>query len=155
MGDFEIWPALPKRVHYALKSLCCLASGEGPFSAQQVAQFAAIPRAEAAKILYVLTWGGFVRSRRGSKGGFWLRRPPQSILVADVVRFLSTPPDRQAASSKDLVLQVWQHTVALRYDVFGRLSLERLMHMGNAEETSRHSGASEAHARAPKRAIGP
>jgi Rrf2 family protein len=154
MDSSLIWPALPKRVHYALKSLCCLAAGKGPFSTQQVAACAAIPRAEAAKILYMLTWGGFVSSRRGSKGGFWLRRPPQRIVVNDVVRFLSPPPDRLAPSSKDPVLQAWQHTVAARHDAFRRLSLDRLMHEGYAGETSRRAGEDGSHAREPKRAIG-
>jgi Rrf2 family protein len=141
------WPALPKRIHYALKSLCYLAGGHGPVSARQVAQSAQIPPTEAAKILYTLAWGGFVRSRRGSKGGFWLQRPPQRIRVGDVVKLFSPPPDSSIASEHDPVLEVWEETSASSHEAFRRLSLEQLVGEGQAIRRLIYAGATEGHHR--------
>ncbi len=58
-----------------------------------MAACAGVPRAEAAKILQLLVWAGLVESRRGNKGGFWLRKAPQEILVADVLQFFSRPDE--------------------------------------------------------------
>jgi Rrf2 family protein len=35
--------------------------------------------------------GGFVESRRGKIGGYFLARPPQDIKVGDIVRFIDGP----------------------------------------------------------------
>ncbi len=127
------WFRLPKRVHYALKTLCCLAPAQGPVRAREVARCTGIPPAEAAKILYLLTWGGFISSRRGSKGGFWLRKPPGRIHIGDVVKFLY-PMDRNSKHSKDPVLQIWQQTAASSHEAFKRFSLEDLIKKGKAAQ---------------------
>ncbi|HEV2493757.1 MAG TPA: Rrf2 family transcriptional regulator [Terriglobia bacterium] len=120
------WPELPKRALYALKSLCFLATAEGPVCAREVARCTGIPPAETAKILYLLAWGGFVSSRRGSKGGFWLRRTPRRIRIGDVVEFLSSPSDRSDERSNDPVLRIWRQTAASSNEAFNRVSLEEL-----------------------------
>ncbi|MFQ5928049.1 MAG: Rrf2 family transcriptional regulator, partial [Terriglobia bacterium] len=63
-------------------------------SARELARCAEIPPAQAAKILYLLTWAGFVSSRRGFKGGFWLRVPARHIRVKDVMEFFHPPVER-------------------------------------------------------------
>ena len=40
------------------------------------------------QILLVLRRGGFVKSKRGVNGGFYLARPPKDITVGEVVRFI-------------------------------------------------------------------
>jgi Rrf2 family protein len=139
------WPALPKRVHYALKSLCYLAGGHGPVPAQQVARSAQIPPTEAEKILHALAWGGFVRSRRGSKGGFWLQRPPERIRVGDVVKLFSPPPDPELASNRDAVLQAWEETSASSHEAFRRLSLDHLVREGQVAGRPICVGATKGH----------
>jgi DNA-binding IscR family transcriptional regulator len=73
--------------------------------------------------LYLLAWGGFVSSRRGSKGGFWLRRAPGRIRIGEVVKFLSSPVDLSHELSNDPVLRVWRKTAASSYEAFKRLSV--------------------------------
>lgn len=124
------WPHLPKRVHYALKGLCCLAQAEGPVRAHELARRAGIPPAQAAKILYLLTWGGFVSSRRGSSGGFWLRLPAHSIRVRDVMAFFHPPAHYGGRESNDPVLQVWQETAASSHRTFEQLTLADLTGQG-------------------------
>lgn len=121
------WSHLPVRVHYALKSLCCLARAQGPVRAHELAECAGIPPAQAAKILYLLTWGGFVCSRRGSKGGFWLRRPPHRIRVRDVMEFFHPPASRRGKDSDDPILQAWQETAASSQQSFEQLTLAELV----------------------------
>jgi len=82
-----IWSGLPKRVHSALKSLCCLAEAGSPLQAHQVAERIGIPKAETAKVLQLLSWAGFVHSKRGTRGGFWLRTSPEHIKAGEVITF--------------------------------------------------------------------
>ncbi len=73
------WPGLPKRLESALKGLCCLADAEGTMQSHAVAERIAVSRAETAKVLQLLVWGGFVKSRRGTRGGFQLATRPDQI----------------------------------------------------------------------------
>ena len=81
------WSSLPKRVHSALKCLCCLAEAGTPLQAHQIADRVGISRPETAKVLQLLSWGGFVQSRRGTKGGFWLSESPDQIRAGKVISF--------------------------------------------------------------------
>jgi Rrf2 family protein len=42
-------------------------------------------------ILHDLKRAGLVRTRRGASGGYWLARPPQEIVLADVIRAVEGP----------------------------------------------------------------
>ena len=86
-----MYPELPRRAYESLKALCCLASSKKPLRAHEVAAQTSLPPAQTAKILQQLTWAGFVESRRGTKGGFWLLKPAASIRVTDVVSFFTRP----------------------------------------------------------------
>jgi len=81
------WPELPNRVRESLMTLTCLAETRAPMLARDIASHADLPPAQTAKLLQLLTWAGFVKSRRGSKGGFWLAMPAERIRVKDVICF--------------------------------------------------------------------
>ena len=91
-------PAIPKRAQDALKGLCCLARSSSPVRAAQVAECVGLSISEAARLLGLLAWGGFVESRRGAKGGFWLATPPDQLRIAEVISFFNSP--RKQASNK-------------------------------------------------------
>ncbi len=116
----------PKRVLYSLKALCCLARMQGPMRASELARCTGIPPAQAAKILYLLTWGGFVCSRRGSKGGYWLRVPAERIRVQEVMEFFHPPADRGRENSPDPILQVWHEMAGVGHRAFAQLTLANL-----------------------------
>jgi Rrf2 family protein len=120
------WLVLPTRVHYALQGLCYLARHPGPVRARELARDEKIPAAQAAKLLYLLTWGGFVRSRRGSNGGFWLERPAESIRVREVIAFFH-PPAGRSGKSRDAVIRVWNDAVALGRSAFEQLTIAELI----------------------------
>ena len=50
-----------------------------------------IPKKFLEQILLDLKKGGFVNSKRGKEGGFYLAKPPSEIRLGDVVRFIDGP----------------------------------------------------------------
>jgi Rrf2 family protein len=48
-----------------------------------------IPRKFLEQLLLALKKGGFIQSKRGPKGGYYLAREPGKILLGEVVRFVS------------------------------------------------------------------
>ena len=94
---------LPARVYESLKVLCCLAAAKRPLQAHDIAAATHLPPAQAPKILQQMRWAGFVDSRRGPTGGFWLARPPQKIRVFDVFSFFAPP--RNSMQEPDPILQ--------------------------------------------------
>ena len=48
-----------------------------------------IPRKFLEQLLVLLKKGGYIRSKRGPKGGYYLARDPEEIILGDVVRFVS------------------------------------------------------------------
>lgn len=137
------WPLLSKRVLYALKVLSCLASAQGPTRARELARCTGIPPAEAAKILYLLTWRGLVSSRRGSKGGFWLRVPSHRIRVRDVMEFFHPPVDHRRKDANDPILQIWDESAAPGRQTFEQLTIAELMKEENVARCSKLLGSAE------------
>jgi Rrf2 family protein len=75
---------------YALQAILDLASqrpGE-PVKIAEIARRQRIPQKFLELILAGLKQGGFVESRRGAEGGYLLARPPESIAVGEVLRFV-------------------------------------------------------------------
>lgn len=64
---------------------------EGVFSVAELASALGVTSPTVSKILKTLVKRGLVRSRRGSKGGYLLARPPQEISVAEVIDALENP----------------------------------------------------------------
>ena len=116
----------PRRIHEALQALCYLARVPGPLRAREVALGVGLPPAQAAKILSQLTWGGFVSSRRGGNGGFWLRTSAANIRVGDVMAFFERFMDH-SSDCRDSIARVWcEMTVAGRRGI-EQLTLAELM----------------------------
>jgi DNA-binding IscR family transcriptional regulator len=89
---------------------------------QEIAARIAVSRAETAKLLQLLVWGGFVASRRGSKGGFHLSAPPDQITTGEVISFFLAkhPPE---ADGDCPVMRALCETVAPCQEAFGKLTL--------------------------------
>ena len=75
---------------YALQALYDLASQQpgAPVKIADIARREKIPQKFLELILAGLKQGGFVESRRGAEGGYLLARPPDSITVGEVLRFV-------------------------------------------------------------------
>jgi Rrf2 family protein len=75
---------------YALQALFDLAlqkPGE-PVKIADIARRQKIPQKFLELILAGLKQGGFVESRRGAEGGYFLAKAPDTITVGDVIRFM-------------------------------------------------------------------
>ena len=80
---------LTNKSEYALLALVALARNyeQGLISGEVLAQTQRIPKRFLQQILFALKHGGFIRSVKGSAGGYALARAPERITVAEVVRF--------------------------------------------------------------------
>jgi len=79
---------------YALKALFQLAlkyNEGGVVSITEIATPGDMPTKFLEQILLTLSKGGFVKSKRGIKGGFLLARHPKDITVGEVIRFIEGP----------------------------------------------------------------
>src|SRR5207247_6609743 len=79
---------------YALQAVFDLtlqATTRQPVKIAGIAGRQKIPQKFLELILASLKQGGFVESRRGAEGGYLLARPPESIKVGEVMRFVEGP----------------------------------------------------------------
>lgn len=81
---------LSTRSEYACLALIDLARhrDDGYVPTPAVAERQGVPRQYLEQILLILKRGGYVRSRRGTGGGYRLARDPASISMAEVIRLL-------------------------------------------------------------------
>ena len=119
------WPVFPKRLQSALKALCCLANSGKEMQSQVIAAEIAVPEAETAKILQLLVWGGFVTSRRGSKGGFQLAAEPSRITMGAVIDFfLARHPVEPTGDFP--VMRALEETMAVCQKKFAQMKLSEV-----------------------------
>ena len=78
---------------YALRAVFDLAGrgGSDPVKIAEIAARQRIPQKFLELILSQLKQGGFLGSRRGADGGYFLARPPRNITVGDVLRHIDGP----------------------------------------------------------------
>lgn len=83
------------KVDYAVRAAVQLAAaqhaGSGPAKGDEIAAAQDIPINFLENILSLLRNAGFVMSRRGADGGYWLALPADRITVADIVRVIDGP----------------------------------------------------------------
>lgn len=81
------------RGDYALKSVLDLALhyNQGIVTIHELAQRADMPVKFLEQVLLDLKKGGFVESKRGTNGGYFLSRHPKDIKLGEVIRFAEGP----------------------------------------------------------------
>ena len=86
---------LSVRGEYALRALLVLArdyqEDDTVVRIQEVSAKQNIPKRFLEQILNDLKSGGMVESKRGVAGGYRLRRPPERITLAEIVRHIEGP----------------------------------------------------------------
>jgi len=82
-----------QKCQYALRAVFELAKrhGRGPTKIADIARAQAIPARFLEVILSQLKRGGFVESRRGKQGGYYLAGLPEAFTVGKVIRFMQGP----------------------------------------------------------------
>ena len=82
-----------QKCQYALRAVLELAKRPrtAPTTAGQIAKAQLIPPRFLESILGQLKQGGFVVSRRGAKGGFFLVAEPSALSAGEIIRFIDGP----------------------------------------------------------------
>jgi len=107
---------------------------------QEIAERIRVPKAETAKILQLLVWGGFVISRRGTKGGFHLAAKPNQITLGEVIDFFL--PRHPSEPDDDFsVMRVLEKTSAPCRKAFARLTLADIEKVRQARKARPARGA--------------
>ena len=83
-GDYALKAALELSLRYDYGEAVAI---------NEIAASGDMPENFLEQILLALKNGGFVKSKRGVKGGFFLARPPKDITVGDVIRFIEGPTE--------------------------------------------------------------
>lgn len=100
---------LSRKSEYALLALIDLAKhyGKGdPPKIIEVSERNEIPRKYLEQIFLQLKGAGYVRSIRGSRGGYELAKPPEKITLAEIIRLIDGP----LASVGSASLYFFEHT---------------------------------------------
>lgn len=84
---------LSKKGEYGLRALIELTAhyGQAPLQRHEIARKQRIPLEFLEQILLRLKGAGLLASRRGSRGGYVLIKPPHRITIGQVVRTLDGP----------------------------------------------------------------
>ena len=84
---------LSKKTKYGLKALTYLASQEEniPVQIAEIAQHENISQKFLESILLSLRKTGFLGSKKGKGGGYYLIKDPKEVLMTDVMRILEGP----------------------------------------------------------------
>ena len=131
---------VPQKCQYALRAIFELGKryGDGPVKTAEIAGAQAIPARFLEVILSQLKRGGFVESRRGSQGGYYLAAPPGEITVGQVIRFVEGPigpvacvtdnGNNACPLSGDCVFQpMWEKVGKAMSDVYDGTTFEDLV----------------------------
>lgn len=102
-----------------------------------IAKFGDMPKKFLEQILLNLSRGGFVKSKRGINGGFYLAKHPSQIRIGDVIRFIEGPIEpiacvkdgyRGCKDTKDCILRgVWKEVSGAISVVVDSLTFEELV----------------------------
>src|SRR4030065_2834815 len=84
---------ITKKGEYAMRALVDLAlnHNKGLRQVQDIVREEAIPEKFLEQILLILKNAGFVESKRGMGGGYFLSRPPDKISLGEVIRIIDGP----------------------------------------------------------------
>jgi len=65
--------------------------GEGPVELREIAEKEDIPLKYLEQVIIPIRTAGYVKSVRGSKGGYILAKPPSEIFLSDLIEILDGP----------------------------------------------------------------
>jgi len=84
---------LSTKGEYASRAMLELARRyrEGPVHSREISKAQEIPQRFLEQILLLLKRAGYLKSRKGQKGGYALAKPPGKITVAEVIRVMDGP----------------------------------------------------------------
>ena len=142
---------LSTKTRYGVRAVFDIAfhEGGGPAQAKDIARREDIPLRYLEQIFQDLRRAGIVDSKRGPRGGYYLRRPPETIRLGDIVRALQGPieemfavddeengergrrrPAGGPATTKHVTTSLWRELAAQVTSWFDAVSLQDLVARG-------------------------
>lgn len=84
---------LSKKTKYGIQAVLYLAEKfhKGPILISEIAKTQSLPKKFLEAILLELNKKGLLHSRKGKGGGYFLKRPPNEIMLGEVIRVLEGP----------------------------------------------------------------
>src|SRR5512139_1280822 len=81
------------KIRYGTRAMLELAChyGEGPIELREIAKREDISLKYLEQVIVPLRTAGLVKSARGSKGGYFLAKPPSEVYLTDLVQILEGP----------------------------------------------------------------
>ncbi len=129
-----------QKCQYALRAVFELAKRNGGEAVKigDIAQAQAIPARFLEIILGQLKQAGFVESKRGAEGGYFLVRPPGQLSVGEVLRFVEGPIGPVACVAGDsgekctlqgecVFMPMWKKAQKAMADVYDTTTFENLV----------------------------
>ena len=133
-GDYALKAVLDLALHY----------DQGLVTISEIAGRIDAPVKFLEQVLADLKKGGFVKSRRGKIGGYFLSRPPQKIILGEVVRFMdgaiepiscAKPGYSHCADIRKCVFKgIWQRVSKATSDIIDHVTFEDLVNQVKAQE---------------------
>lgn len=138
-----------QKCQYALRAMLELAkrADRGPAKVGDIAEAQRIPPRFLEVILGELKQGGFTDSRRGKVGGYFLSRPPRTITVGEVIRFVQgplSPVESAGSNGKDaehsVFVPLWKRAEAALSEIYDGTTFQ---HLVDEETNSRSRGVQD------------
>jgi Rrf2 family protein len=117
--------------------------GEGPIELREIAKREDISLKYLEQVIVPLRTAGLVKSARGSKGGYFLAKPPSEIYLNDLVETLDGPlnlieclknPKTCQKVSSCTTRDIWQEVSEAIDGVFRSVTLEDMVHRKKEKE---------------------
>jgi Rrf2 family transcriptional regulator, cysteine metabolism repressor len=117
--------------------------GEGPIELREIAKREDISLKYLEQVIVPLRTAGLVKSARGSKGGYFLAKPPSEIYLNDLVETLDGPLNLIECLKDPKVCQkvpscttrdIWQEVSEAIDGVFRSVTLEDMVHRKKEKE---------------------
>lgn len=131
---------------YALKTVLDLALNynQGVATIHDIAKRIDAPIKFLEQVLLELKQGGFVDSRRGTNGGYFLVKQPKEIKLGDIVRFIDGPIEPIGCvekkysgcqdSYKCVFRKIWQKLVEETANIIDNITFEDLVNRVKSTE---------------------
>ena len=129
-----------QKCQYAIRAVFELArqNGNGPVRIGDIAQIQAIPVRFLEAILNQLRQAGFVQSKRGAGGGYYLTRQPGRITIGEIIQFVDGPLSPVACMAgedslkcslrgKCVFIGLWRRAEKAASDVYDQTSFQDLL----------------------------
>ncbi len=136
---------ISSKIRYGARAMLQLASryGEGPIDLKEIAKKEDISMKYLEQVIIPLRTAGLVKSARGSKGGYFLAKPPSEICLYDVVEALDGPirlieclndPKGCPRSTTCVMRDIWNDVSDAMDKIFRSVTLEELVYRRRERE---------------------